>query len=247
MIKVEMLKKKTVTASQFTFRTNKKVPEGNLVNFNCPFYGKDGNRYILPYPEDLTSNTNCYAFALGWRLKGKPGKDFIPGLASGMEYDTKKIVDLVSSDLDAVGRQSLEVVYDIPTELPDGEGYWIKCLQDPIEPTELHFQMKDKKSGRWLHKVGWDFSPKVVVRNLELKPKIDLIIETTELFGPTMDRNMVIGMLKGMFPPMMYEGYQIVRSKIEWADNAPYYAFNPLVDPNNFIIYKPLWAMRISD
>ena len=46
---------------------------------------------------------------------------------------------------------------------------------------------------------------------------------------------------------MIYEGMDLVRSELEAEDNAPYYAFNPLKNSNEFIVYKPLWAMRISE
>lgn len=247
MIKKEMLMKKTVPTSNFTFRSNKPVTGDKLVDFDCPFWGKDGKKYILPYPGNLFHYTNCYSFVMGWRLKGERGKDFIPGFVTERKYNIGRIVELVTSDMEAVGRRVLEVVYDIPLELPEKEGYWIKCLEDPEMDGDVHFQMKDKKSGRWLHKVGWDFAPKVVVRNLELRPKIDSILETIDMFSHDMDRNFAIRMLKSRFPPMIYEGMDLVRSELEAEDNAPYYAFNPLKNSNEFIVYKPLWAMRISE
>ena len=78
--------------------------------------------------------------------------------------------NLVKGDLEQVGRKVYEIIYNVPEKLPEGEGYWIKFLYRPGK-NELssHFMRKDKKSGRWIHKMGWNAPPKVCIRNIDFE------------------------------------------------------------------------------
>ena len=240
---ITKLKKNSVKSSEVTFETKKSVPVGDLVDPFAPFKGVDGKTYIIAYDKRLNQSTNCYAFAMGWRYSAKdPYKEYIPGFLTGQKISVENMAELVKSDLEAVGRKVYEIVYDIPDELPDGEGYWIKFLHCPKKGEfDAHFMRKDKKSGRWIHKVGWEMAPKVCVRNLEFKSKEETLME---MLSQKYSRETLESVIHSMVPKSMYSGSVLIKSEIETSDSAGYTA----IDENDIIFeYKTIFAMRISE
>lgn len=238
------IKKRSVGSNQITFATNKVPSVGECINPYDPFVGTDGKVYLIGYDKKLNGCTNCYAYAMGW-VVGADNKydDYVPGFLAGKPFSVANAAKLVKEDLERVGREVYEIVYNVPKELPNGEGYWIKFLHCP-EKGELaaHFMRKDKKSGRWVHKMGWKMPPKVCVRNLEFEEKKDKILSSPELVG--LSRSEAEIMLKMMFPKEMYEGMVLTRSEIETDDSADYVSFS---DDKGIKRYKTLWAMRVSE
>lgn len=243
MISVSSIKKCSKRSNQITFKTNKKADSGPMLNPYYPFKGIDGNTYLIGYNDTLNNVTNCYAFVMGWQIKGKCGEDFVPGSISGLQYSLENLEELVRSDVETVGREVYEVVYDIPENLPDSEGYWIKALYCKERGYDaVHFMRKDKKSGRWIHKVGWMMPPKLVIRNVEFKKKIDAILESPMLQG--VPKSMAESMLKMMCDESMYKGITVTKVAVEERDDAEYVSFT---EGDEIDKYVPLWAMRISE
>lgn len=244
MIDVAKLKKNSVGSGTITFATKKSVSTEACINPYKPFKGTDGKNYIIGYEQRLNTVTNCYAFVMGWRVPAKNKyDDYVPGFLCGMQYSVSNCAKIVKADLEAVGRQVYEILYDIPEELQEGEGYWIKFLACPEKgDLDAHFMRKDKKSGRWIHKMGWEMPPKVCVRNLEFKSRKELLLESPEIKG--IPRDMIEATLQMMFPKEMYTGQEIVRSELEYRDFADYVALPESGIPTT---YKAMWAMRISE
>lgn len=244
MIESAKLKKHSVGSEMITFVTPNAVPLEKCINPYAPFKGIDGKNYVIGYEESLNTVTNCYAFAMGWRVAASNNyDDYVPGFLTGRTYSATNCDHIVKCDLEAVGRKVYEILYDIPKELPDGDGYWIKFLNCPQKgDLESHFMRKDKKSGRWVHKMGWKMPPKVCVRNLEFKSKKDLIMEMPEMRG--IPRDIIESTLKMMFPMEMYTGQELVRSELETDDSADYVSLPERGAP---ITYKAMWVMRISE
>lgn len=238
------LKRNSVKSSSVTFETKKKAPEGMLVNPYAPFVGTDGKNYLIGYEDRFVKTTNCYAFAAGWRVPAhNKYKDYIPGFLTGMPYSIENLANLVKADLEAVGRSVYEVIYDIPEHLTDREGYWIKALHCSAKGAEgIHFMRKDKKSGRWIHKMGWEMPPKVCVRNLKFKDKKEALFDMPQMKEiPRAHAEMVLQM---MFPREMYTGVVLQKSEIETCDSAGYTAFN---EDDEILQYDALWVMRVSE
>lgn len=244
MLDISKLKKRSVKSSMITFVTNKPVPNEPAVNTLAPFKGVDGKNYLIGYDKKLYEVTNCYAFAMGWQLPAyNKYDDYVPGFLSGKVYSEVLAEKLVREDLERVGRTVYEVVYDIPKELPDGEGYWIKFLQCPKKgDLGAHFMRKDKKSGRWVHKMGWSLPPKIVVRNLEVCDKIDFVMRQYNLVG--LAREDVLNMVKPYLSKEVYTGKMLVRSEVETDDSADYVSFT---EADSLETYKAMWAMRVSE
>ncbi|MBR3614342.1 MAG: hypothetical protein IKL55_04095 [Clostridia bacterium] len=178
---------KSIGSNQITVVTNK-LPEISITEINPyePFKGEDGNTYSIEYDNRLNGYTNCYAFAMGWLVEAdNKYDDYIPGFLVGKPFSVENSANLVKADLEQVGRKVYEIIYNVPKQLPDGDGYWIKFLYRPGKnDLSSHFMRKDKKSGRWIHKMGWYTSPKVCVRNLEFGDKIvKCEIETNDSAG----------------------------------------------------------------
>ncbi len=244
MLSAEKLKKRSVTSSLITFETNKNVPKDECINPYAPFYGVNGKKYLIGYDKKLYETTNCYAFAMGWLVEASNKyDDYVPGFLAGVPYSVYVAEEIVRADLEAVGRKVYEVLYDIPKELPDGEGYWIKFLHCP-ENGELdaHFMRKDKKSGRWIHKMGWSMPPKLCVRNLEFKEKMDVVLSSVDLMG--IPRAEAERLIKAMLPKEVYSGKTLVKSEIETDDSAGYVSFS---EADKIVKYQAVWAMRISE
>ena len=244
MLEARQVRKRSVGSNQITFTTNKSAPVSECVNPYEPFMGTDGKTYIIGYDKKLNSCTNCYAFAMGWILKaGNKYDDYVPGFLAGKPFSVSTSANLVKEDLEQVGRKVYEIVYDVPKELPDGDGYWIKFLHCPGKgELDAHFMRKDKKSGRWIHKMGWSAPPKVCVRNLEFKTKKEVLLSSPEVAGiPEAEVETILQM---MFPKEMYEGMMLIRNEIETDDSADYVS---LTETDRVMNYKTLWAMRVSE
>lgn len=166
---IRRIEKSSVASNQITFMSKNAVSKDDCINPYEPFKGVDGNTYLIGYDSKLNNCTNCYAFAMGWREPAhNKYDDYLPGFLAGKPYSLENSARLVKEDLEKVGRKVYEILYDLPEELPEGEGYWIKFLYSPKKGAlSAHFMRKDKKSGRWIHKMGWEMPPKVCVRNLE--------------------------------------------------------------------------------
>ena len=238
------LKKNSVKSNSVTFETKKVAPVEACINPYLPFKGTNGKSYLIGYEARLIQTTNCYAYALGWRYPAKDKyQDYIPGFLTGKPYSLRSIPNLVKADLEAVGRKVYEVVYDIPDNLPEGEGYWIKCMHCEEKGDEgIHFMRKDTKSGRWVHKMGWEMPPKVCVRNLEFRDKKEALFDMPQL--KEIPRDTAESILQMMFPREMYTGVVLVRSELESSDAADYTAFS---EEDEIFLYKTKWAMRISE
>lgn len=244
MIESIKLKRNSVKSSSITFETKKRAPAGMLVNPYAPFVGTDGKSYIIGYEDRFVKTTNCYAYAAGWKYSAhNKYKDYIPGFLTGKPYSVENLVELVKGDFEAVGRQVLDVIYDIPEHLYDGEGYWIKALYCRAKGAEgIHFMRKDKKSGRWVHKMGWEMPPKVCVRNLEFRDKKEALFDMPQM--KEIPREQAELVLEMMFPKEMYTGVVLQRSEIETSDAAGYTAFN---EEDEILQYDALWVMRVSE
>ena len=244
MLECVKLKKNSANSELVTFVTRKSAPVAACINPYAPFEGVDGKRYLIDYDDRLIRTTNCYAYAAGWRYPAKDRMtDYVPGFLTGKAYSVDNLVDLVKGDFEVVGREVYEVIYDIPEKLPEGKGYWIKALYCTTKGAEgIHFMRKDKKSGRWIHKMGWEMPPKVGVRNLEFKDKIDVILSMPDMKG--VSRKVAEELLQTMFPKEMYTGKTLVRSELESCDSADYTAIN---EYDEILIYKALWVMRVSE
>lgn len=238
------LKKNSAKSSSITFVTNKKAPVEACINPYLPFTGTDGKTYLIGYDSRLTQTTNCYAYAAGWRCPAKDKYvDYIPGFLTDLPFSVENLVNLVKEDLKAVGREVYEVIFDIPEHLEDGEGYWIKALYCEEKGAEgIHFMRKDKKSGRWIHKMGWEMPPKVCVRNLEFRDKKEALFEMPQIQG--VPREAAEALLQMMFPREMYTGVVLAKSEIETCDSAGYTAFN---EEDEILQYDAMWVMRISE
>ena len=238
------LKKNSVKSDSVTFATKKTQPVEACVNPYLPFTGTDGKNYLIGYEARLIHTTNCYAYAAGWRYPAiDKFRDYVPGFLTGKPYSLQNITDLVKGDLEAVGRKVYEIIYDIPDKLPEGEGYWIKFLHCEEKGDEgIHFMRKDPKSGRWIHKMGWEMPPKVCVRNLEFRDKKEALFDMPQMKG--VPREAAESLLQMMFRKEMYTGVVLVRSEIETSDAADYTAFN---EDDEVFLYKTKWAMRISE
>lgn len=160
---IRELKECSVESSQITFLTQKFITTSKCINPYEPFKGVDGNTYLIEYDSKLNSYTNCYAFAIGWRVPAQNKyDDYVPGFLAGKPYSLENSASLVKADLEKVDRKVYEILFNIPKELPEGDGYWIKFLCNPTKgELSAHFMRKDKKSGRWLHKMGWKKPPSV--------------------------------------------------------------------------------------
>lgn len=244
MLDVNKLKRHTFNSNQITFSTKKSAPVEACINPYAPFKGLDEKNYLIGYDPRLNSCTNCYAFAMGWAVAANNKyDDYVPGFMVGQPYSLALAEQLVKADLEATGRKIYEVIHDIPKELPDGEGYWIKFLYCP-EKGELdaHFMRKDKKSGRWIHKMGWAMPPKVCVRNLEFKSKKDIILGLEQMQG--IPKELAESLLTSMIPKEIYSGIALTKSEIETDDSAGYLSFD---ESERTMKYETLWAMRISE
>ena len=238
------LKKNSVKSNSITFATKKTAPVEACINPYLPFAGTDGKNYLIGYESRLIQTTNCYAYAIGWRYPANNKfQDYIPGFLTNKPYSFETIPDLIKEDLEAVDRKVYEIVYDIPDKLPEGEGYWIKFLHCEEKGDEgIHFMRKDTKSGRWIHKMGWEMPPKVCVKNLEFRDKKEALFDMPQMKG--VPREVAEGLLQMMFKKEMYTGVVLVRSEIETCDAADYTAFN---EEDEILQYKAKWAMRISE
>lgn len=238
------LMKNSVRSDSVTYATKKTSPREACVNPYSPFVGTDGKNYLISYEKRFYLTTNCYAFAMGWLYPSSDKyKDYIPGFLTGKPYSLENIVNLVKGDLETVGRQVYEVVYDIPEILPESDGYWIKCFHCSDDGEHaIHFMRKDKKSGRWIHKMGWEMPPKVCVRNLEFKDKKEVIFGMPEM--KSVPREFAESFLQMMFPKEMYTGWVLTRSEIETCDSNGYIAIDEAGERRN---YDAMWAMRISE
>ena len=238
------LKKNSVKSDSVTFATRKTAPVEACINPYLPFAGTDGKNYLIGYEARLNTTTNCYAYAAGWRYPASDKyNDYVPGFLTGKPYSFENIAELVKGDFEAVGREVYEIVYDIPEILPEGEGYWIKFVHCPDNGDEgIHFMRKDKKSGRWIHKMGWEMPPKVCVRNLEFRDKKEALFDMPQMQG--VPRELAESMLQMMFPREMYTGVVLAKSELETCDSAGYIAFN---EDDEILNYDAVWAMRISE
>lgn len=238
------LKKNSIKSNSVTFETKKKSPVEACVNPYLPFIGTDGKNYLIGYEERLNKTTNCYAYAAGWRCPARDKtKDYLPGFLTSNPYSVENLVNLVKGDFEAVGREVYEVIYDIPEHLHDGEGYWIKALYCSEEgPGGIHFMRKDKKSGRWIHKMGWEMPPKVCVRNLEFRDKKEALFDMPQMKG--VPRDAAEALLRMMFPKELYTGLILSKSEIETCDSANYIAFD---EKDRILTFEAMWVMRVSE
>lgn len=249
MLSKKAIKNRSVTSLQITTTTNKPAETGRLKNPYRPFVGINGRKYEIQYKNPLNKTTNCYAFAMGWQAAASDKYvDYIPGFLAGSKFSFDDIPELIRADLEAVGRTVYEVVYDIPEKLPDGEGYWVKVvIHTDGEKKEFHIMRKDKKSGRWIHKMGWEYPPKLVVRNTEFKDKIDAVIAEMKAKGINlvgMSKEDIKGIAAMFFSPEYYTGITVVRNEHETNDSADYISFSEAEEQHT---YKAVFAMRISE
>lgn len=244
MLDSKKLRRNSVKSSAITFVTKKKAPVEKLVNPYAPFVGTDGKTYLIGYEERFVKTTNCYAFAAGWKCSANDKyRDYVPGFLTGMPYSVWNLANIVKADFEAVGRKVYEVIYDIPEHLIDGDGYWIKALHCTAKGDEgIHFMRKDKKSGRWIHKMGWEMPPKVCVRNSEFKDKKEALFDMPQMKEfPREQAEMVLQM---MFPRDVYSGVILQKNEIETIDSAGYTAIN---EDDEIMRYDALWVMRVSE
>lgn len=249
MLSKKAIKNRSVTSLQVTTTTAKPAETGMLKNPYKPFIGINGRKYEISYKAPLNKTTNCYAFAMGWQAAASDKYvDYIPGFLAGMKFSFDNIPELIRADLEAVDRKVYEVVYDISEKLPDSEGYWVKIvIRTDGDNSEFHIMRKDKKSGRWIHKMGWEYPPKLVVRNTEFKDKIDAVIEEMKSRGIDlcgMSKEEIKAIAAMFFTPDYYIGITVVKNEPETDDSADYISFSENEEQRT---YKVLCAMRISE
>lgn len=249
MLSKKAIKNRSVNSLQITTTTSKPAETGRLKNPYRPFIGINGRKYEIQYKNPLNKTTNCYAFAMGWQSAASDKCfDYIPGFLSGMKFSFGNIPELIRADLEAVDRNVYEVLYDIPEKLPDGEGYWVKIvIYTSGDNQEFHIMRKDKKSGRWIHKMGWEYPPKLVVRNTEFRDKVDAVIAEMRAKGINltgMSKEDIKGIAAMFFPPEYYTGITVVKNECETDDSADYISFSENEEQHT---YKVLCAMRVSE
>lgn len=238
------LKKNSAKSNSVTFETKKKAPVEVCIDPYAPFSGTDGKNYLIGYEERLKTTTNCYAYAAGWRYPASDKmRDYVPGFLAGLPFSVENLANLVKEDFESVGREVYEVIYDIPEHLHDGEGYWIKALHCKAKGAEgIHFMRKDKKSGRWVHKMGWEMPPKVCVRNLEFRDKKEALFDMPQMQG--VPRDAAEALLRMMFRKEMYTGVVLSKSELETYDSASYTSLN---EEDEILLYEAMWVMRVSE
>ncbi len=250
MLSIKTIKSKSVNSKQVTRPTSKPISNEALINPYEPFLGIDGRKYEISYKSGLNKNTNCYAFAMGWFTAATDKYvDYIPGFLAKKKFSFDSIPELIQADLEAVGRKVYEIVYDIPEKLPEGEGYWVKGVMMKREGKmpEFHIMRKDPRSGRWIHKMGWEYPPKLVIRNTEFKDKTDVVMEQMKASGIDllgMSKEDVMGIAAMMFPKEYYTGQTVTKNEYETNDSADYIS---LVEGEERRVFDVLWAMRISE
>ena len=246
MLSIKTIKSRSVNSNQITKTTSKPVSSGKLINPYEPFLGTNGRKYEIAYKSGLNATTNCYAFAMGWFAAATDKYvDYIPGFLAKKPFSFDKIHELIQADLETVGRKVYEILYDIPEKLPDSEGYWVKGVMFKREGKipEFHIMRKDRKSGRWIHKMGWEYPPKLVIRNIEFKDKMDAAIE---LMGGMQDLPIeeIKELVKMYLPEEVYSGVTVTKNEPESDDSADYIS---LAEANERQVFETLWAMRISE
>jgi hypothetical protein len=127
---------------------------------------------------ELTTSTNCYAYALDLKKDPRTERNFIfppqPGEFSGYaiqhypDWDWKKAAKLMTDDVVKLGRSIMPGSRDEPC--PENH-YKIALFEDPLGDNngyhDLHFYRQDP-NGLWSHKQGstvvssLDFSNKIV-------------------------------------------------------------------------------------
>lgn len=248
VISAERFVKSSINIRNVTHITDDvKVSRGKLIDPYQPFFGVDGKAYRISYPDALCMNTNCYSFAMGWRVKGIKGRDYHPGFLINRRYSSiDEVLDLVQADLKACRRQVYEIIWDtaIPDQLPnDKEGHWVKALWCPERGlTSLHFMVKDPNSGRWLHKMGWEYRPKVVTRLVSYMNDKEALQKYA--FGSDYSKeemDIAMQLLFGSKGPIGVLPTEII---VEPDDNHDYLS---ITAENLLATYHPLWVMRIAD
>lgn len=245
MINLSRLRHSTASIKKFTCEGfgGKKIVYGDIIDTSAPFYGENRRVYRISYQETLIPHTNCYSYAMGWRSTGTRGKDYNPGFITGQKCTgIDDLEQLVKSDLEAVGRKSIETLRSIPQHLPKPqEGYWIKALYCKKKgPKSIHFMVKDNKSGRWLHKVGWENPPTLVTKLVGYTTDRDLLLASDVL--KEYSKEEVEAALHMFFADGGSGGIIPIKTIIEETDNDIYL----YVSRNNLLYtYYPIWAMRI--
>jgi len=248
-VDVESLRRNTTR--DLVVRINK-VPTGvNLDNPDpChPFMGKDGNWYKIIAPKSVY---NCYLFAMGWIINAPNTGYGIPGFMTGKTpQNSEDFLNFIADDLAAVGRKTYELYHsnEIPETLPPASPntYWVKVYFKNIEDlSTYHISRKDEVSGRWIHKLGWTAPCKVICENLEFGQLtgelLDLYPHLREVVEKIPKQYLDCYLKNIKLPPVL----GITRSRWESRDNAPYFAYNPVTNPDKFIEYHPGWVLRID-
>ena len=242
---LKQARKSTLPSTARTEQTQEPITKGNLVLPGDPFLGVDGNTYKVIYDPLLNTRGNCYAFAMGWTTTGhRECGDFFPGFLARKPFNIEEMEALVRADMDAVKRKVWDVKYagDIPEELPHVEGsYWIKAFQGE-EPNDFHFAMKEPKSGRWIHKLGWETAPKVLVRNTGYMTHKEQVMGTKALKDK--DATMMSAFLDAFIPEGLRDSVIVTSNQVETNDAA---GFEAWTEQNRLRYYKPLWVMRVSE
>jgi len=243
---------KIIWGGEYTRRTIKPVglPEkqitilnqrvqGNRINPYQPFLGVDGQVYEI----DWKPEGNCYSYALRTEYPdSQTKKSFSPGVIAGKTYKPEKIKSLIIADLKKQNRIIYEVVDEIPKELPKGEGYWIKCFIAEGN-RDFHFALKDPKSGRWLHKIGWIKSPSLMMRNTRVEGTKEILLRLAKMqkSGALFAEGTINFFLMQMGTPLI----TVLENVIEDDDSSDY--LGVISTEEKPVLYKAVFAMRISE
>lgn len=217
------------------------------------FKGTDGRWYKFVVDK---YQGNCYAFALGTFYNAPHTGYYIPGfLENKVPHSINEYVDLIKEDLAALDRRVHEVIFsdDIPEQLPKAapNTYWVKVMFKVDGYNHFHFARLDELSGRWIHIVGWENPPKVLMRNLEHE---DVFYKTQKQL---IDDGIIdtCGMTEKQFIEKAREFANfrgictlpsVTKSKYETDAKASYFLYAPETEPNNFQEYKTFCVMRID-
>lgn len=121
--------------------------------------------------ETTVVSTNCYAYSIGimYNFMTKIRGFYNPGFTERDKYmpdDTPEdLMEKVHHDLENLGIKFREINLGEKAKLRKNE-YLVKVyMADPNEKIpngDFHFIRKDKDSGMWFHKLGWQRQPDIV-------------------------------------------------------------------------------------
>lgn len=133
------------------------VPENKLIT-------REGE--VIPLPEDVQMETNCYAYILGAMHPRQGSEWYQPGFTTGTKYEKGNKEDFIKNleqDFQNLGFSYRELPHPDSYFLKRGE-YMVNVYFNNSKAKEdgFHFIRNSRYSGVWFHKEGWPNSPRIV-------------------------------------------------------------------------------------